>query len=72
MSTVSDTPFGTALRFDAVDLVGRTGSHRHVERTLPPPPSMSSDPRCRSPRTRRSPSSWSWNRWSRASTPMAP
>lgn len=37
MSTVSDTPFGTALRFDAVDLVGRTGSHRHVERTLPAP-----------------------------------
>ncbi|MGY5764802.1 YceD family protein [Brachybacterium sp. DNPG3] len=37
MSTVSDTPFGTALRFDAVDLVGRTGTHRHVERTIPAP-----------------------------------
>ncbi|WP_422114828.1 YceD family protein [Brachybacterium sp. UNK5269] len=27
----------TSLRFDAVDLVGRTGSHRHVERTVPAP-----------------------------------
>lgn len=28
------TPFGSDLRFDAVDLIGRTGSHRHVERTV--------------------------------------
>lgn len=27
----------TSLRFDAVDLVGRTGSHRRVERTVPAP-----------------------------------
>jgi uncharacterized protein len=28
----------TSLRFDAVDLVGRTGTHRSVERTVPAPP----------------------------------
>lgn len=28
------TPFDSDLRFDAVDLIGRTGSHRHVERTV--------------------------------------
>lgn len=34
----SSTTFDTALKFEAVDLVGRTGSHRHVERTVPAPP----------------------------------
>ena len=33
-----DTTLDTALLFDVVDLVGRTGSHRHVERTVPAPP----------------------------------
>ena len=33
-----DTTLDTALLFDVVDLVGRTGSHRHVERTVPVPP----------------------------------
>lgn len=33
----SSTALDAALRFDAVDLVGRTGSHRHVERTVPAP-----------------------------------
>ena len=28
------SPFDSDLRFDAVDLIGRTGSHRHVERTV--------------------------------------
>ncbi|ATG51765.1 metal-binding protein [Brachybacterium vulturis] len=32
------TTLETVLRFDAVDLVGRTGSHRRVERTVPAPP----------------------------------
>lgn len=32
------TTLDTALLFDAVDLIGRTGSHRHVERTVPAPP----------------------------------
>ena len=27
----------TSLKFDAIDLVGRTGSHRSVERTVPAP-----------------------------------
>lgn len=31
------TTLDTALLFDAVDLVGRTGSHRSVERTVPAP-----------------------------------
>lgn len=36
MSSTETTasPFGSDLRFDAVDLIGRTGSHRHVERTI--------------------------------------
>lgn len=33
-----ESPFDVDLRFDAVDLVGRTGSHRHVERTVAAPP----------------------------------
>ncbi|MGP9539296.1 YceD family protein [Brachybacterium sp. AOP43-C2-M15] len=33
----SSTTLDTALRFDAVDLVGRTGSHRRVERAVPAP-----------------------------------
>lgn len=37
MSTTTATPFGPALRFDAVDLIGRTGSHRQVERSVPAP-----------------------------------
>ena len=39
--TSENTPTTTlddALRFDAVDLVGRTGTHRHVERTVAAPP----------------------------------
>ena len=32
------TPLDTALQFDAIDLVGRPGSHRRVERTIPAPP----------------------------------
>lgn len=32
------TTLDTALQFDAVDLVGRIGSHRSVERTVPAPP----------------------------------
>ncbi|WP_394214217.1 YceD family protein [Brachybacterium vulturis] len=32
------TTLETVLRFDAVDLVGRTGSHRRIERTVPAPP----------------------------------
>lgn len=31
------TNLDTALVFDAVDLIGRTGSHRRVERTVPAP-----------------------------------
>jgi uncharacterized protein len=31
------SPLDDALRFDVVDLVGRTGSHRRVERTVPAP-----------------------------------
>jgi len=31
------SPLDDALRFDAVDLVGRTGTHRRVERTVPAP-----------------------------------
>lgn len=36
MSSTENTgsPFDSDLRFDAVDLIGRTGSHRHVERTV--------------------------------------
>lgn len=43
MPTTPATPaarepeFAPGLRLDAVDLVGRTGSHRHVERTVPAP-----------------------------------
>lgn len=33
----STSPLDESLRFDAVDLVGRTGSHRHVDRTVPAP-----------------------------------
>ena len=33
----STSSLDTALLFDAVDLIGRTGSHRHVERTVPAP-----------------------------------
>ena len=32
------TPLDTALQFDAIDLVGRPGTHRRVERTVPAPP----------------------------------
>src|SRR5699024_3940369 len=35
---IPSTTLDTALRFDAVDLIGRTGSHRRVERTVPAPP----------------------------------
>ncbi len=35
--TTPTTGLDEALRFDAVDLVGRTGSHRSVERTVPAP-----------------------------------
>ena len=31
------SPLDDALRFDAVDLVGRTGTHRRVEHTVPAP-----------------------------------
>ena len=31
------TPLDTALQFDAIDLVGRPGTHRRVERTVPAP-----------------------------------
>ena len=31
------SPLDDALRFDVVDLVGRTGTHRSVERTVPAP-----------------------------------
>src|SRR5699024_9345015 len=36
-ATASDSPIDVDLRFDAVDLLGRTGSHRHVQRTIPAP-----------------------------------
>ncbi|GAA1487380.1 YceD family protein [Brachybacterium sacelli] len=31
------SPLDVDLRVDAVDLIGRTGSHRHLERTVPAP-----------------------------------
>ena len=34
---IPTSPLDDALRFDAVDLVGRTGTHRRVERTVPAP-----------------------------------
>lgn len=37
MPTNPDSPFDGALRFDAVDLIGKPGTHRAVERTVPAP-----------------------------------
>ena len=34
---IPTSPLDDALRFDAVDLVGRTGTHRRVEHTVPAP-----------------------------------
>lgn len=37
MAPDTASPFGAALRLDAVDLIGRPGSHRSVERTVSAP-----------------------------------
>ncbi|MDN6303227.1 MAG: YceD family protein [Brachybacterium sp.] len=37
-TNIPTTTLDTELRFDAIDLVGRIGSHRGVERTVPAPP----------------------------------